>query len=308
MKTMFVDVFFEGITERDMDLLLMQKLSRDVSFLKRFFLSETGYADCVIESLCVSHSVITEDGETDIEVIITTDDQRKIALLIEDKIDAPAMDEQADRYIIRGNKAIEEGKYNEYHVFIVAPEKYLYTNAEARKYPHRVSYESIRDSLSDPYETAVINKALNGYGGVTLARNQQVTDFWDKVYDFADEYYNGIFMIQGKRGLQRSGYPGQWISINCNNVFSIQIKNDRGYTDLEIKNYADKFEVFCKDNKKVIDDKKLFIRVASKSLAIRKYTEPVDFTKPFETQEPTLRNAFDAAKELQDLIPILRIR
>ena len=78
-----------------------------------------------------------------------------------------------------------------------------------------------------------------------LARNQQVTEFWDKVYDFADEYYNGVFMIHGKRGLQRSGYPGQWITISCNNMFDIQIKNDRGYTDLEIKNYADKFEIFC---------------------------------------------------------------
>ena len=57
-----------------------------------------------------------------------------------------------------------------------------------------------------------------------------------------------------------------------------------------------------------IDDKKLLIRVASKSLAIRKYTEPVDFTKLFETQESALRNAFDAAKALQDLIPILKIR
>ena len=308
MENLSVSIIFDGITERDMDLLLMRRLSGDLQFLRRHFLSKTRYSDCVMDSISVSHSVVTEDGESDIEVIITTDDRRSIALLIEDKIDAPAMEEQAGRYAIRGDKAVKEGKYDDYYVFIVAPEKYLKTNTEAGKYPHRVSYESIMDSLADPYDRAMIDKALKGYGGVTLARNQQVTDFWDRVYDFADQNYEGLFRIQGKRGLQRSGYPGQWITIDCNNQFVIQIKNDRGYTDLEIKNYADKFEMFCKDNRNVIDDRKLFIRIAGRSLAIRKYTAPVDFTLPFETQISALRKAFDAAKELQALIPLLKIR
>ena len=308
MKDISVQVNFEGITERDMDLLLMRKLSCDPDFLRQLFLSEIGHSDLDIDSISVSHSVSTEDGETDIEVIITTADQQRIALLIEDKIDAPAMDDQANRYAVRGNKAVEGGKYDEYHIFIVAPEKYLETNSEASKYPHKVSYESIRNSLTDPYETAFVDKALKGYGGVTLARNQQVTDFWDKVYDFADENYAGMFRIQGKRGLPRSGFPGQWITIDCNNQFTIQIKSDRGHADLEIKNYADKFEAFCKDNKSLIDDEKLFIRTAAKSLAVRKYIAPIDFTMPFETQKLALRGAFDAAKELQELIPVIRVK
>ena len=303
-----VIITFESITERDMDLLLMRKLSGDQDFLHQFFLSETNHADCVLDSLTVAHSVVTEDGESDIEVVITTDDQRRIAFLIEDKIDAPAMDEQAARYAIRGNKAVADGKYDEFHVFIVAPEKYLETNSEAAKYPHRVSYESIKESLTDPFDIAVIEKALKGYGGVTMPRNQQVTEFWDKIYDLADEYYPGVFKIQGKRGLARSGNPGQWITIDCNNQFVINIKSDRGYTDLEVKNYADKFETFCKDNRDLIDNRKLFIRTASKSLAIREYTPQVDFTMPFETQELALRSCFDAAKELQALIPIVKIR
>lgn len=308
MKSQLLNINFEGITERDMDLLIMREISSDVDFFRQFFLSETHYSDCVIETMCVSHSVVTEDGESDIEIIVTTNDQKKFAVLIEDKIDAPSMDEQANRYILRGNKAVKDGKYDEFYVFIVAPEKYLKTNTEAGKYQHRISYERIRDSIKEPYEFAVINKALEGYGGVTLPRNQQVTNFWDKIYDYADEHYNGIFRIQGKRGLQRSGNPGQWITIDCNNQFVIQIKSDRGYVDLEIKNYADKFETFCKDNKKLIDDKKLFIRTASKSLAIRKYIIPIDFTMPFDTQELALGNAFEAAKELLDLIPIIIVR
>ena len=307
-KELPVTVNFEGVTERDMDFLLMRKLSCDIEFLEQFFLSQTRYSKHEIDSINVSHSVVTEDGETDIEVIVTTKEQNKFALLIEDKVDAPAMDKQADRYLIRGEKAKLSGKYDDYFVFIVAPEKYLQTNAEASKYDNKISYESIRDSFTDPFDIAVINKAIKGYGGVTLTRNQYVTDFWDKVYDFADQYYKGEFKIQGKRGLPRSGIAGQWITISCNDRIGIQIKSDRGYVDLEIKNYADQFEDFCKDNKQLIEDKRLFIRTATKSLAIRYYTMPIDFTMPFESQKPALRSNFDAAKELQKLIPMIKVR
>ena len=49
-------------------------------------------------------------------------------------------------------------------------------------------------------------------------------------------------------------------------------------------------------------------RLASKSLAIRRYIERIDFSKPFEEQEVALKIAFDAAKDLQDLIKVLKIR
>ena len=294
--------------ERDMDLMLMRILSYDAAFLSRLFLSQIGFENCDIDAMSISHSVFTEDGETDIEVILTLENGRRVALLLEDKIDAQAMDQQSGRYHIRGDKAVKDGRYDEYHVFIVAPQQYLDTNAEAGKYPHRISYETLREHLTDPFEKAVIDKALEGYGGVKLARNQQVTAFWDKVYDYVDENFSGVFRIDGERGLPRSGLPGQWITIRCNNKFEITIKSDRGYADLEIKNYADKFETFCKDNKALIDEEKLFIRTASKSLAIRKYIAPIDFTMPFETQEPALRTAFDAAKELQELVHLVKVR
>ena len=47
-----------------------------------------------------------EDGESDITVILSNE-INKIALLIEDKIDAHAMPMQPERYIKRGKKGIE---------------------------------------------------------------------------------------------------------------------------------------------------------------------------------------------------------
>lgn len=90
--------------------------------------------------------------------------------------------------------------------------------------------------------------------------------------------------------------------------FIIEIKTDRGYVDLEIGGYGDKFEKFSKANKEVIEERNLCIRSASKSLAIRKYLKSqIDFTASFDSQIPALTEAFDAAKELKDLIPWLKL-
>lgn len=60
----------------------------------------------------VAHSVTTEDGESDIEVTLIIEN-KKVAFLIEDKIDAAAQPEQADRYTTRGRKAVKSGMYDE---------------------------------------------------------------------------------------------------------------------------------------------------------------------------------------------------
>lgn len=299
---------FESATERDMDLLFMQKFACDRKFLN-IFLKEIGYDEADVSIDTISHSVSTEDGESDIVVTFVDKCGRKIALLIEDKINAPAMDNQALRYGRRGDKAKKRGEYDEYHIFIVAPQKYLSGNTEAQNYPHKISYEEIQKGLTEPYDTALLAKALDvsKHGYVTIY-NKQVTDFWDKIYDFAEMYYPGIFKIQGKKGLTRSGDPGQWITISCNNQFGLQIKSDRGYVDLEIRGYADKFEQFSKDNKDLIEANRLYVRTASKSLAIRRYVECIDFTQPFDTQVEALRIAFDAAEELQGLIKDIKVR
>lgn len=308
---------FDSVYERDMDMLIMRKLACDKDFVRRFFLSgeklgEKGYDKAEFSVEKVAHSVMTEDGESDVEAILSVGGKR-IALLIENKIDAVAQPNQADRYSIRGRKAVERGDYDEYYVFIVAPRDYLNNDAEAKKYSHRISYEDILKSSEDCFEKAMIGYALSDANNVRLPRDAVVTAFWDRLYDYLDENYHDkdghrIFHVHGHKGLERSGQAGQWISMSCAKPYGIQIKSDRGYVDLEIGGYGDRFAQFSNDNKALIDEKRLYVRAASKSLAIRKYIDLIDFTQPFESQTPALKKAFDSAKELQDLIPKLKIK
>ena len=62
---------------------------------------------------------------------------------------------------------------------------------------------------------------------------------------------------------------------------------------------------FC-DNQELLDSRRLYLRMASKSLAIRKYIDCIDFTKGFDEQIPLVENAFIKAKELQDLVKELK--
>lgn len=303
---------FDSVYERDMDLLFMRKIAQDKGFVRRFFLgfqdlADKGYdkAEFIVEK--VAHSVVTEDGESDIEAVLSISGTR-IALLIEDKIDAVAMPDQATRYSQRGQKAVERGDYDEFYVFIIAPMDYLKSNAEAKKYAHSIPYEDILASMEDGFEKAMIGYALSDANNVRLPRSTVVTQFWDRLYDYLDEFYPDVFRVHGHRGLERSGQAGQWISIMCGKPYGIQIKSDRGYVDLEIGGHAEKFAQFSADNRALIDERRLFVRAASKSLAIRKYVGTIDFTQPFESQTQALKTALDAAKELQDLIPKLKVR
>ena len=76
---------------------------------------------------------------------------------------------------------------------------------------------------------------------------------------------------------------------------------------MELSGYAEKFMEFSKANQEILDKKRLYVRIATKSLAIRKYIETIDFRGSFSEQMDKLEDAFGKAKELQDLIKFLKL-
>ncbi|MBR4344153.1 MAG: PD-(D/E)XK nuclease family protein [Lachnospiraceae bacterium] len=301
-----MNIIFENVVERDVDLLIMRRFAlRDASFIRMFCEKTSIDPDTVYSVLNVSHSVMTNDGETDVEIILS-DGSAKTAFLIEDKIDAIAQPEQAKRYELRAKKAIEQGLYDKYYIFIVAPQKYLNNNQEAGKYAYQVSYEEIREVLSDEFEMALIDKALDeSKHGYVPVEDRKVTDFWNQLYDFVENNYPDTFNLQGHKGEVR-GSNAVWVTMNSGHGTSVVIKADRGFVDLVIPGYADRFAEFSKVNKDVIDQKRLYIRTASKSLTVRKYIEIIDFAGDFSDQIDRVEDAFNKAKELQDLVKYLK--
>ena len=133
--TPVIQCTFADVTEHDMDLLFLEEFVCSKIFLD-LFTQQIGISNARVLSV---HSSLTDSvlGESDMTVILDGGGKR-IGLLIENKIDAIAMPEQAARYNLRGEKGIARGDYESFFVFIIAPQNYLDRNDEAQKYPYKV--------------------------------------------------------------------------------------------------------------------------------------------------------------------------
>ena len=248
----------------------------------------------------ITHSLSTEDGETDITVVLINKKGDKHALLIEDKIDAPAMYEQHLRYIKRGNKSVQEGKYNSFSVFIIAPSLYLKGNTEAGKYENSISYEELAELFPvNSFERQMIDEAIKEkQKGYEPVEDSIVTEFWRDYYVFLEKEYPNLkpYYYEGARG-----------SAACWSTFrlsipktKIQYKANRGYMDLEIAAYADKMDEFSVDNADVLEND-MIVAQAGKSLAVRIIVPIISFRQPFSNCVEEMRKSMNEAVRLQNI-------
>ena len=285
-----MDFKIEKVSERDMDLLVINEFIKGK--LIDLFLNKSGINDCKIIS--IEHSLMDSDlGESDITVIVEKDGH-KVGLLIEDKIDAIAMDLQPERYVSRGDKGVENHSYDDYKIFIIAPQEYLDSNSYAKKYQYQISYEEIRVVLKDDlYARSLIDKAIeekrNGYNPI---EDENVTEFWSRYYEFIKQYPQiRMNKVHGPRGSS-----AQWPELHTNYPqVKIIHKADRGYMDLTFNGTADYPEIF----KKYVPD----ISVPTgKSLAVRMDVPILDFHKSFDDQIDNMKECMEAAIKLYDLL------
>lgn len=111
-----IKCIFNVLSEHDMDMLFLQLFSIDSGFARLFLNAASFHADDFsIDSIELSKSD-PKLGESDITVLLTAG-KKKVALLIEDKIAAIAMQEQASRYIQRGDKG--KRKVNMIHILVL---------------------------------------------------------------------------------------------------------------------------------------------------------------------------------------------
>ena len=109
--------FLETITERDVDLLLMEEFHINDDFVVWFC------GQIALDGVSFAgawHSVSDTDGETDLLLRVIRSGKR-VGVLIENKVSAPEQDLQAERYHLRGIRSREDGKLDEYVTVMCAP-------------------------------------------------------------------------------------------------------------------------------------------------------------------------------------------
>lgn len=295
---------FGNIQERDMDMMFLECLLTDDGFL-RLFLRKAEITGTSVEVLNVALSETDpEYGESDITVLLSVDG-KKHALLIEDKINAPAMPEQCDRYSKRANKAKIKGKYDDYSVFIICPETYYDTNSEAKKYAYFITYEdcinyfSVKTDTLSKVRCEQLKQALSKRTGGTVEPNQAAIAFFEK-YRECMETHNYKLDLRNKKG-SNAWWPHYGTSFGNAYIYH---KVSDGVVDLTFPNGANdvstlKLAAIWLNAHGVPNIQAL---QTGKAAALRIKVPVLDQHKPFEEADmDDVEECFKAVQELSNL-------
>ena len=284
-------------SERDIDLLLLEEINVNAEFSNWLYQESRGCS--TTETKCVGawHSVTHPQlGESDL--VVKYDDDSVI--LIENKIDAPAQPEQAARYKMRGERGIEETLWSEFVTIIIAPERYLENNPEAKSYDSHISYEKIRNWFKDEkskraiYRAQILNEAIEqNRRGYSPVADDRVTRFWLSYWEMARNQFPVLEMTQPGNKPANSDWPYFRPKV-LGDKLEIVHKMAQGKVDLQIRDAAEKLDQI----REFVDDPTLEVVATGKSGSVRMVTAPVDRFGSFEAQKNEIVRALESAEKL----------
>lgn len=298
---------FSDVSERDMDLLFLEEFVCSQPFAD-IFLSKIGMSGARVVEVEQS-KVDVEFGESDMTVIVEYNGRRH-ALLIEDKIDAIAMPNQSGRYQERGKRGIENGEYLSFDVFIVAPQKYLEQNSEAKKYPRSITYEECLEYFSgltdnrSIFKKQQIEQAIfkQKSGGYTVIENKQVTDSWERYIALKDAEYPYLWLATsgGPKGAKAS-----WPRFNTviKGLYMYH-KTEFGYVDLNFSGCAERAPELRDALETLLGNLTelgLSVHVTGKSAVLRALVPVINFKEPFGSYEFKVRECFETIAKMSSL-------
>ncbi|MCY3995870.1 MAG: hypothetical protein OXF07_07005 [Rhodobacter sp.] len=178
------------LTERDLDLILLEELSGDTGFLA-WFADRIGLGKCAL--LAAEHSVSAKAGakwgETDVLAFVESDGYR-IAVLIEDKITAEFADRQAARYQERAADLVKSGDADRSLTVLCAPLNYLRGVPEDDPWDQRISleavlgwFESVPGFRAD-WRAGALRARLESLSASHSANREKITRFSSELRDY----------------------------------------------------------------------------------------------------------------------------
>ena len=288
----------ESVYERDIDLLLLEELNANQEFLK-WIINTLGlpkFSDTNIAFRSVSDFGL---GETDLLVSYKSKN-KKIFILLENKLDADFQPEQSFRYKKRAEKYVYENICNESHCILISPLEYCTNQVE---FESHISYESIRDYFTSKkdkrsnfkasiFEIA-IEKLRRGY---KPKNSETVQKFWHSYWTFKNEYFKDLDMKEPKVVPHKSDWPMLYDKRLSNVIFYHKLS--QGNADATFTKISEnKKELLLKNIPKWAK----YIE-HSKTFSIRKPSKKIDRTLPFKGQIDEVRIGLNDIKQLRDWI------
>lgn len=135
--------FVSKLAERDVDLVVLEELSTSREFGD--FISALALGRPVFGTAVDAWHSLNDGslGETDVLFVFDSNEGQRIALLIENKIDAAPQPKQAERYTQRGDHGRKQGLWDDFVTVILAPARYLQSAHNRGGYGAEISYEAV---------------------------------------------------------------------------------------------------------------------------------------------------------------------
>ena len=290
--------------ERDIDVLLAEEFAVSPAFAT-WFLKQTRFSQADARVLDVYVSRSDSNGETDLTVVFEeVGGNRRFALLIEDKVDAPLQPDQEARYHIRGRRESARGDYDEFDVILCSPKAYRIAQTKAASFNRFVSYEAISDFLrhNHPSErgcyraqfiAAATSRSMNTWQKVDDATT---TAFWDAAYDIASREFHALEMkpLNLTKDLTWINFRPQDMPTLPKRIY-ISFKGDRGFMDLT---FSDSLAHELIHLVRPLLDPDMTVHQTGKSAAIRIAVDGFKVSESPATAMPKVRAAFIACERL----------
>ena len=298
----------DAVTEREIDLLLPMALHCSPGF--RAFLASKigGPGDC--EFLGAWRGIFDNLGECDLLVLIRDARGRRIAVMVEDKIDASFQPGQASRYRLRGQQGIALERWDRFVTSLCAPKAYAEPIGKGDAWDAVLTYEEIEASLEAqkdtfaPFVRSALRQASDKQRNGGFIANRQASAFWAQYRHLQREEFPDLKLTAVSEVQSVNDPTPRFAAGMLPPRVKLEHKPWKGCVDLTFQDM--KFE----DLWSRLDGRlpaNLEVCRTSPSSAVRATVAPLYATKPFEPQTEAAREAFRAAERLLRVWPDIRV-
>jgi len=298
--------FVDRIEERDVDLMLLEEASCEPGFQKFLAVQalEAGQDWTFLEG---ANSISTvSHGESDL-LLIYGSGLRVAALLIENKIAANFMPEQADRYRRRGEEGIRNGHWAEYVTMLVAPKRYLTADLSGHVFDRHMAYEDLLAWFERPdagargaWRAALIKRACGGSKSTIYRRvvDEATTRFFHDYWTIASSEYPDLRMKRdkdrpaGSTWVQFHPDIGLPAHVSLHHKAAETFAADLSFSRTNVEDLHAAATALLEPD--------MFVEQRQKSAVIRIATTPVSVAIGCAAQDGTVRSGLEAARRLSN--------
>lgn len=303
---------FSSVTERDIDFVLLEELNTSEHFANWLVTRVTGIPS-QNQSIGAWHSVSDNLlGESDLVFIYESDDSSHQAVLIENKVDAPAQPKQAARYEQRGKEGVENGDWVDFTTCLVAPQKYLTATSEI--YQTQISYEELMAYFASGSHTRGMYKAKLIKSAIDKQRRGYKSTVSSEMTNFAQHYLEYVQKHHPQLNPEKSkprAAGNTWIRFypDPSDKMTQIVHQIYGNTvKIMLFNQADNFDFITQQVSPHIDES-LSVYVSGKSVIVEASAPDIDpIAQQFMDVVPQIQQSIEIALKLNQVLASSRLK